>query len=419
MSSYSELIKNFDKIRAYMRDFYLYGFKSRDEFDKKSLRSYDNERRRVESWLGEHTRFHHTPDGKTMFLSIDSRACRHNPLYKAWKASSFTDLDITLHFILFDILCEPSVSLTLPELVERIDSEYLAGFEDPMVFDESTVRKKLKEYTHVGVILAEKKGRSVYYRRAESLPIQGLEDALDYFSEVAPCGVIGSFLLDKCKNTADLFRFKHHYITSAIDSEILALLFTAMQDKKEVLLTSAKGGRERSFLAVPLRVFISVQNGRQYLLAYDRERHSTLTLRLDYLLKVKIGETAGDFDHLRHRLSAMEEKMWGVNVKYKRDGREHLERLSFTLAVSPEERHVIRQLEREKRCGTVERLDATTYRFSARVYDAGEMIPWIRTFLGYITDLSCSNRALERQFKDDLLTTYALYGIKEDSDDLQ
>ena len=28
MSSYSELIKNFEKIRAYMRDFYVYGFKS-------------------------------------------------------------------------------------------------------------------------------------------------------------------------------------------------------------------------------------------------------------------------------------------------------------------------------------------------------------------------------------------------------
>ena len=28
MSSYSELIKNFEKIRAYMRDFYVYGFRA-------------------------------------------------------------------------------------------------------------------------------------------------------------------------------------------------------------------------------------------------------------------------------------------------------------------------------------------------------------------------------------------------------
>ena len=97
--AYSELIKNFNKIRDYMRDFYVYGFKSRDDYTKKSARSYDDEKRRIESWLGDYMKFHQTADGKNVFLSIDSRVTRHNPLYKAWKTKSFTDGDITLHFI--------------------------------------------------------------------------------------------------------------------------------------------------------------------------------------------------------------------------------------------------------------------------------------------------------------------------------
>ena len=84
--AYNELIKNFERIRAYMRDFYVYGFKSRDEFDQKSSRSYDDERRRIESWLGDYMSFRQTPDGKNVFISIDSRVSHHNPLYKAWKA---------------------------------------------------------------------------------------------------------------------------------------------------------------------------------------------------------------------------------------------------------------------------------------------------------------------------------------------
>ena len=96
--AYSELIKNFNKIRDYMRDFYVYGFKSRDDYTKKSTRSYDDEKRRIESWLGDYMKFHQTVDGKNVFLSIDSRVTRHNPLYKAWKTKSFTDGDITLHF---------------------------------------------------------------------------------------------------------------------------------------------------------------------------------------------------------------------------------------------------------------------------------------------------------------------------------
>ena len=61
MSSYSELIKNFERIRAYMREFYVYGFKSRDGYNQKSARSYDDERRRIESWLGDHMDYVRTP----------------------------------------------------------------------------------------------------------------------------------------------------------------------------------------------------------------------------------------------------------------------------------------------------------------------------------------------------------------------
>jgi len=56
MAEFSELIKNFNKIRDFMRDFYIYGFKSRDDFSIKSARTYDNEKRRCESYLGENFR---------------------------------------------------------------------------------------------------------------------------------------------------------------------------------------------------------------------------------------------------------------------------------------------------------------------------------------------------------------------------
>ena len=55
--AYSELVKSFERIRNYMREFYVYGFKSRDEYGMKSTRSYDNERRRIESWLGDYMSF--------------------------------------------------------------------------------------------------------------------------------------------------------------------------------------------------------------------------------------------------------------------------------------------------------------------------------------------------------------------------
>jgi len=83
--AYSELVKNFNRIREYMREFYVYGFKSRDEYTNKSSRTYDDEKRRMESILGDYMQFRTSAEGKNVFLSIDSRISEHNPLYKAWK----------------------------------------------------------------------------------------------------------------------------------------------------------------------------------------------------------------------------------------------------------------------------------------------------------------------------------------------
>lgn len=414
MSSYSELIKNFERIRAYMREFYVYGFKSREDYSAKSARSYDDERRRMESWLGEHMGFSRTPEGKNVFISIDSRTIRHNPLYNAWKAKSFTDGDITLHFILFDILHEPSVKCTLAQILERIDGEYLSGFDDPMMPDESTVRKKLKEYTEAGLILAEKVGRSVLYSRAEDTDVHDLGEVLHYYSEVAPCGVIGSFILDKEEADTDAFTFKHHYITDAIDSGVLASVFAAMREKRIISVSNLNRRRDtpRRTRIVPLRVLISVQSGRQHLLAYVPEFNHFVSYRIDYLSDVKAEETTPRFDELRDALCEMQSKMWGVGIG--RKGTEVLEHVEFTVRVEDGEDHIVRRLEREKRVGKVEKIDEHTYRFAADVYDASEMIPWIRSFICRIEKMNFSNRTLENHFKADLYAMYRMYGVTEE-----
>ena len=415
MSTYSELIKNFEKIRAYMREFYVYGFKSRDEYSAKSARSYDDERRRMESWLGDHMSFVRTPEGKNMFISIDSRSIRHNPFYHAWKAKSFTDGDITLHFILFDILHDPTVKRSIAEILQEIDEKYLAGFDEPMMFDESTVRKKLKEYCEAGIIVAEKQGKKMYYHRAESVDISNLNDVLHYYSEAAPCGVIGSFILDKTDTDSDAFAFKHHYITGAMDSGILAALFDAMREKRAVTVTNHSRRRAETVenRIVPLRVFISVQSGRQHLIAYLPEYDHFQSYRLDYLSDVKPGEPTPRFDELRAELDRMQGKMWGVSVRRNKWGNEQLEHVEFTVRVEDFEEHIVRRLEREKRIGTVEKLDEHTYRFSADVYDTSELIPCIRTFICRITQMNFSNRAVEDQFKADIEAMYRIYGLGE------
>ena len=64
---YSELIKDVNRIRPYIRDFYVFGLYTRNEYAARygiSPRSYDNERRRVESWRQEYLNFYQNSSGK-------------------------------------------------------------------------------------------------------------------------------------------------------------------------------------------------------------------------------------------------------------------------------------------------------------------------------------------------------------------
>ncbi len=411
--AYRELIKNFENIRAYLREFYVYGFKSRTEYDLKSARSYDNERRRIESWLGDHIRSSQTADGKNIFLSIDSRTLQHNPFYKAWKAKSFTDRDITLHFILFDILHTPAVQKSLNELLSDIDT-YLRIFPEPLSFDASTVRKKLKEYIEEGLIRTEKQGRQLLYARAPTLDRAPLTDIIDFFSEAAPCGVIGSFLQDALPSHTDPFTFKHHYMTQAIDSDILARLFDAIHAKRAITATNLgrHSNRPKTIRLIPLKIYISVQSGRQHLIAFHEKANRLTSYRLDYLSNIQAAEVCSRFDALRTQLAAAEPYMWGVNC---RSSLKHLEHVEFEIQIAEHEQFIVQRLEREKRGGTVTQIDARHYRYTADVFDTNEMLPWIRSYLSRIISIRFSNRTAENKWKADLDAMYQIYGISEDT----
>lgn len=408
--AYSELIKNFAVIRDYMRQFFAYGFRSREEFHAKSARSYDNEKRRVESWMSDYMAFRQDVNGKAVFLSVDSRHIPNNPLYNAWKASGFTKNDIGLHFLLLDILSTDK-TLSIPQILGCIDAEYLFFFENAEAIDESTLRKKLKEYVALGLVAVEKQGRQLVYRLPEpSVNLSAWQDAIAFFSEDNPLGVIGSYLLDKYDDAPNFLSFKHRYLLFALDSGIILDLLTAIHAhrKIELELVGGRNGQTKRCITLPLKIYISVQGGRQYLSAYNLAGKKICFFRLDSIQKVKPLEVVGNYETYQEYSMDEQPHIWGVST-----GQSNIEHIEMVLSVAQKDIHIARRLEREKRVGTVERIDETTWWFSADVYDALELLPWLRTFIGRITSLTCSNKRVEEQFWGDISALVSQYGEDE------
>lgn len=412
MSEFKELIKTFAKSREYVRDFFVYGFKTREDFKNKSARTYDNERRRLESWLAGFVRQDYTEQGKNISLAIDAALLDTNPLYRVWKTRSFTDNDLLLHFFLLDFL-----SYAQPSTADNITDHLLQEYD--VIFDVQTVRRKCNDYVKEGLLTKEKQGKEVRYSIRPDfgdifLHYPGLQDAVSYFQLVSPLGITGSTIMDSCQIKNNCFRVKHGFCVHTLEDEILLELLNAMQEKRSVLLhlCNTKTAQEHTMTALPIQILVSTRSGRRFLCVYLTRSKRFHCVRLDAVKKVKSGEVTADFDSYRKKLIKNYPLLWGTS--FDNTEHTHTQWLKMTLHVEePKELYIVRRLEQEGQGGRVTRIQPNTYTYEKEVFDAHAMLPWIRTFTGRILAISSSSSQFEALFQKDLQTMYEMYGITE------
>lgn len=429
MAEFQELIKNFDRIRDYMRQFYVYGFKVRNEYDAKSARTYDNERRRIESWLADYTESGYTAKGKQVYINVDSRTISQNPLYAAWKAKSFTDNDIMLHFFILDQLAEEAgagglyagepdaekeaagrtdkAGLSAAELSDRIASCY------GVAFDSQTVRLKLKEYEELGLLESAKSGKTLLYRmRPCFFPNRQLREhvltAVQFYQEAAPFGFIGSTILDQENRKNEWFQFKHHFIVHTLEDGVLLEILEAMKQRRRISFVnkSSRNGNVSSMDGVPLRIFVSTRTGRRYVCCYLEYRRRFVNFRLDCITQVTPGEEYAEYDQRKEQLKKNLEHCWGVSF----GGASRLEEICVKLYIDEErEPYILNRLYREGRGGEILKVKEHEYLYSGAFFDTNEMLSWVKTFTGRVLDIQGSSQPAILKITRDWEKMYEMY----------
>ena len=407
MSEFQELIKSFAKSREYVRDFFVYGFKTREDFSDKSGRTYDNERRRIESWLSEYIHSNYTKNGKNISLAIDSNLLLTNPLYRVWKSKSFTDNDIMLHFFLMDIL-QDRKSRTIEELTNEILSNY------DVLFEPQLVRKKVKEYEKEGLLLCEKSGKQFRYSCADNLTyaipeeLPALLEAIRFFHIAAPMGILGSTILDNQKTSNDIVTTKHGFFAHTLEDEMLLLLLTAMKKQTSISLInrSAKTNTTQRITGIPLKIFISTRTGRRYACLYIQKNRRFTNVRLDYIKEITPLDSEPSYIEYKEKLEKNLSKIYGVSF-----GKEHTnDIIKLTLFIDEKkEKHIIERLEREGKDGILTRIKENTYAYEKEVFDGNEMMPWVKTFTGRILSFESNNEYLTNKFYWDMKKMIEMY----------
>lgn len=410
MSEFRELIKSFPKTREYVRDFFVYGFKTREEFKEKSPRTYDNERRRIESWLSGFIKRDYTEKGKNISLAIDSNLLDTNPLYRVWKTKSFTDNDIMLHFFLLDSLSEQE-----GRTIESITDDILDTYG--IFFDPQMIRRKCNIYVKEGLLQKEKQGKDLLYLK--NLDFQNiihefpmLLNAIKYYQLSAPLGIIGNTVLDTLSEENQIFRVKHSFFVHTLEDEVLLHILDAMQRKCSVQLSikSSKNSREGTQRGIPLQIFTSTRTGRRFLCLHSNRSKRFTCTRMDAIKSVQVLEPVENYDNLKAALQKNHPYIWGVSFQNEQQTR--MESIKITLHIKEgREDFIIERLKREGRGGIITRIEPNIYTYEKEVFDCNEMLPWIRTFSGRISDIKCSSPRLKNLFYSDMEKMYQLYHI--------
>ena len=403
MPGYTELIKNFDKIRDFVRDFFVFGIRGRSDFANISERSYDNERRRIQSYLSDYIDENRSGSSKTISISSDTTAKTINPLFKVWETKSFTKKDLFLHFVILDIL--RGQCLSAPQIAEVITDEYTSMLDSGFSVDVMTVRNKLKEYSALGLISEVKQGRSVCYQLNEDgIDLQTLSDALMFYQNILPAGFLAAPVI-RSQNSSYIYR--QIFFAQTLDDEIVLKILQAIAQKQTITIKqSVKGRRVWLHQVVPIHIRSNARTGRQYLVCLGHKRQRYSKIRIDYIQSVTLGEPLNGFDGIRERCASSYEKSFSLENQ-QRD----LKQVRLVLRIDEQgEPYVLDRLKREGRHGVITRLTENTFEYAIEVSDTLEMGPWLRTFIGRIVSLEGTETSVIKMFKNDIKTMMTMAG---------
>lgn len=419
MKPFNELIKNFDKIRDYLRAFSVYGYKQRDDFAHKSSRTYDNEKRRIQSYLDPYIHEQTSQKGKRISINFDYLSITANPLFEGFKTKSFTKNDMMLHFILLDILISFE-SLTLTEIYDHLTFDYLNAFENYKSIDQRTIRLKLQEYINAGLILENKEGKTAYYRLApnplahlSSDTINRLYTALSFYQNVAPLGLLGHFILEKEHAHQPYFAFSNLHFSNTVDDLLVSELFRAINEQKLVRFIHQNNV---DTIALPLKLVDNVEQGRRYITAYNYSDNQYKFFRLDRLIEIKVLDEVDDF--LPQKLKIIDtllDTTWGIALSMM-DSPHQSEVWELILHIDEQtENDLLLYLKNAHSKTSLHRVGPNTFHYTLSILDGNEAVPWLRQFISRIISIDCNNQGALHRFIQDIKLMNSYY--EEETDD--
>ena len=329
---------------------------------------------------------------------------------------------------------------TKEEMLNILDNNYSEIYPSSVI-TEDQLRYILDEYVKLGLLRITKNKPLTYVLNSSIHLTDDTLSAIQYFSEAGNIGFFGSTLLDLQEEQQDSpFVFKHHYIAQAINTEIVYQLLDAIYYHKLVNLNLCKPNNTfigtKNEIVLPLKIYRSTDSGRTYLLAYYCSKQRYDFFMLDNVFKIKdvttlpeaerLGRVKAEiqkpddkkilccinFDEILKDSDSFTKYIWSMSTTLYKEDYPQPTGVEVVFHIGSNEFFIKNRLEREKRQGQLIYDDeAQTATYTIKLFNPGEMFPWLRSYITRIESISFEDKALEEKFFKDIQCMNSMYDI--------
>lgn len=393
-------IREYETIRPYLRSMYLYGCCTKKYMTDKGLttsaRKFEEDTRRTRAIIQDRIDEVLTARRRSLRVNVSGLDTDENYLAASYFIRAFGRNDFAIHFAVLLALAESS-GIGSTALVDRVNE--MASQSE--IISNSTIRRFLSGMEAEGLIVHEK-GYSLPpdpFAKLSDEEIGSLITAVDFYKNVLMVGIMGEYAHSTLKHYAcfsrgimpppdSMFMFRYRHLERIVDDATLLPLIQCIQAQKKAEYTYNR----KKYEGFPRKIRYDTFYGRQYVVMHNGERHYLLPLTNICNVSVlsDIADKCAKPDSfLRYSWFAA----------YPKKETEPAVTVRVWFYIGKEEQYILERLRREKRHGTITTDHEGKYLFKIKLVDPHEILPWLRSFLGYAV--------IEKSGKHDLFERYA------------
>lgn len=413
-----DFIRDYEKIRSVLRDIFVYGCFNRQDFKKRniSLRKYDNEKRKITTFLKSQYILEET-ENRRKYVRLHSNMFHvtENYLIDSYAIKSFTNLNVELYIKIMQVLA------LKPKLAKNqiMNELYLLPAEYKRLYDQNTVARKLEKLCKFGLLNSAREGNADIFFIAddpfESLSINEIFElyrAVQYYANVLYPSTLGYHMQIVLRQYAesernvkieddDLFMFKHNHFEQVLDEEVMWELLQAMDNKQIVAFKYQPFGKDWRLNddIIPVKIIVDEYYGRRWLFGIKNSDLMPKIFRLDRIQEVRLALKNHDRD------DSVLQAIYDESMKYSwcacsKNPDKDLTLVELIFHLNDKNMSIILgRIYREKKWGTIEKIDEYKYRYRIEVTDPVEMKPWIRSFGGSVEVVGNSKHTLKEDLE--------------------